>query len=35
MMKIRFTEEQIVFALRQAGASTAIVEVCRKMSVSE
>ena len=33
--KSRFTEEQIAFALRQAEAGTPIVEVCRKMGVSE
>ena len=33
--KSRFTEEQIAFALRQAEAVTPIVEVCRKMGVSE
>jgi putative transposase len=35
MKESRFTEEQIAFALRQAEAGTPIVEVCRKMGVSE
>ena len=34
-MKKRFTEEQIAFALRQAEAGTPVIEVCRKMGVSE
>ena len=34
-MKKRFTEEQIVFALRQAEGGTPVTEVCRKMGVSE
>lgn len=35
MKKSRFTEQQIAFALRQAEGGTPIVEVCRKMGVSE
>jgi putative transposase len=35
MKKSRSTEEQIAFALRQAEGGTPIVEVCRKMGVSE
>lgn len=35
MKKSRFSEEQIAFALRQAETGTPIVEVCRKMGVSE
>lgn len=34
-MKKRFTEQQIVFALRQAEAGTPVAEVIRKMGVSE
>lgn len=35
MKKSRYTEEQIAFALRQAESGTPIVEVCRKMGISE
>ena len=35
MPKKRFTEEQISFALRQAESGTAVVEICRKLGVSE
>ncbi len=31
----KFTEAQIVFALRQAETGTAVAEVCRKMGISE
>ena len=35
MPKKRFTEEQIGFALRQAEAGTSVLEICRKMGISE
>lgn len=35
MKKSRFTEEQILFALKQAEAGQAVSEVCRQMGVSE
>ena len=35
MKKTRFTDEQIAFALRQAEMGTPVVEVCRKMGVTE
>jgi putative transposase len=35
MRQSRYTEEQIVRALRQAGAGTPVVEVCRKLQVTE
>jgi putative transposase len=30
-----YTDEQIAFALRQAGVGTALAEVCRRVGVSE
>jgi putative transposase len=33
--KKTFSEEQIVYALRQAEAGTPVVEVCRKLGVTE
>jgi putative transposase len=35
MKQKRYTEEQIAFALRQAESGTAVVEVTRKMGISE
>jgi putative transposase len=35
MKKTKFTESQIVFALRQADTGVAVSEVCRKMGISE
>lgn len=35
MKKSKLTDEQIIFALRQAEMSTIVVEVCRKMGITE
>lgn len=35
MKKSKFTEEQIIFALRQSDTGTSVAEVCRKMGISE
>ncbi len=35
MKKSKFTESQIVFALKQAETGTKVEEVCRKMGISE
>ncbi len=35
MKKLRFTEEQIVFALKQAELGTSVPDVCRKLGISD
>ena len=35
MKRSKFTEQQIVFALKQAETGTRVDEVCRKMGISE
>ena len=35
MKKSRFTEEQIVFTLKQAELRTSVPEVCRKLGISD
>jgi putative transposase len=35
MTKTAFSEEQIAYALRQAEAGAPVVEVCRKLGISE
>lgn len=35
MKKSRFTEKQIVFALRQAELGKSVPEVCRKLGISD
>jgi putative transposase len=35
MKRKRFTEEQIAYTLRQAESGTPVVEVCRKLGISE
>lgn len=35
MKKTKFTEAQIVFALKQAETGTRVDEICRKMGISE
>ena len=34
-MKKQFSEEQIIYALRQADSGTSVAEVCRKMGIAE
>lgn len=34
-MKNQFSEEQIIYALRQADSRTSVAEVCRKMGIVE
>lgn len=35
MKRTKFTEQQIVFALKQVDTGTRVEEVCRKMGISE
>ena len=35
MKKTKFTEQQIVFALKQADGGIKVDEICRKMGISE
>ena len=35
MKRSKFTEQQIMFALKQAETGVAVAEVCRKMGISE
>jgi putative transposase len=35
MKKSKFTEQQIVFALKQAETGVPVAEICRKMGISE
>ena len=35
MKKIRYTEEQISFALKQNEVGTSVAEICRKLGISE
>jgi putative transposase len=35
MKKTKFTEQQIVFALKQGETGVPVAEVCRKMGISE
>ena len=34
-MKKQFTNEQIIYTLRQAESGTSVAEVCRKMGITE
>ena len=35
MKRSRFSEEQIIYAIRQAEAGTPLVDLCRQLGVSE
>ena len=35
MRRKRYTDEQIAYALRQAESGTPVIEICRKMGVSQ
>ena len=35
MRKSRFSEEQIIQAVRQVGAGTPVAEICRKLEITE
>ena len=35
MKKSKFTEQQVIFALKQAESGVSVAEVCRKMGISE
>jgi len=35
MKKPRFSDQQIAFALQQAGTGTSMADVCRKLEISE
>ena len=35
MKKLRFTEEQVIYALRLAESGTLVTDVCRQMGISE
>ncbi len=35
MIKSRFTEEQIVFAFRQAELDASVPDICRKLGISD
>ena len=35
MKRSKFSEEQIVYAIRQAGAGTPVVDLCRQLGVSD
>jgi len=35
MEKSKFTDEQVVYALRQAEGGTPVLEVCRKLGITE